>query len=179
LSIRQSLNAYPAAAMAGAGAIIVAALTFVLVRTCSSAGDPTRGTGSTKAYFTTDDGKTYFVDDAAHVPPFEVNKPGDPNHRKIAVRARVARCKGGQPYVALLEKYNEQDKRRLEQILKQQGEKANRLPRDYMGGVYATLKKPLTGDQAWLPFNANNVQQWGALAVPTCPDGSKAEIVEP
>ena len=48
-----------------------------------------------------------------------------------------------------------------------------------MNGVYAMLKKPLTGDQGWMAFSVNSAQQWGALAVPTCPDGSKAEVVEP
>jgi hypothetical protein len=108
-----------------------------------------------------------------------VNKPGDPNNGKVAVRARVARCKGGPPYVAVLETYNEYDKQQLQQILKQQGDKAARLPRDYMSGIYAMLKKPGTPEQMWLPFSVATVQQWGALAVPMCPDGSKAEIVEP
>jgi hypothetical protein len=179
LGIRQTLNDNPIPAAIGTGFIIVAALTFVFVRSCSSGAEPMRGTGSTKAYFTTDDGKTYFIDDVANIPPYKVNKPGDPNNGKRAVRARVARCKGGQPFVAVLEMYTDYDKTRLEQILKQQRDKANRLPRDYMSGVYAMLKKPLTGEAGWMPFSVNNVQQWAALAVPTCPDGSKAEVVEP
>jgi hypothetical protein len=124
-------------------------------------------------------GKTYFVDDVARIPPYKVEKPGDPNHGKVAVRARVARCKDGKPYVAVLEMYSDADKRRLEQILKQQGDKARRLPRDYMSGAAALLKKPHTGDQGWMAFSVSTAQQWGALAVPTCPDGSKAEIIEP
>ena len=71
------------------------------------------------------------------------------------------------------------DTGRLEQILKQQGDNAKRLPRDYMSSVYAMLKKPQTGDQGWVSFNVNNVQPWRALAVPTCPDGTPAEGVEP
>jgi hypothetical protein len=179
LGIRQTLNDNPSAAAIGAGVIILAALAFVFVRACSGPDDPARGTGSSKAYFTTDDGKTYFVDDVVNVPPYKVNKPGDSNNGKTAVRARVVRCKGGQPYVAALEMYNEVDKQRLEQILRQQGGKAQRLPRDYLSGVYAMLKKPGTGEQGWTSFSISSSQQWGALAVPTCPDGSKAEIVEP
>lgn len=178
MGIRQTINENPTAAAIGAGVIIVAALAFVFVRACSGPEDPMRGTGSTKAYFTTDDGKTYFVDDVINIPPYKVNKSGDPNNGKIAVRARVARCKGGKPFVAVLEMYNDFDRQRLEQILKQQGGKANRLPRDYMSGVYAMLKMPLTGEQGWMPFSVNSAQQWGALAVPMCPDG-KAEIIEP
>jgi hypothetical protein len=179
LEIRQTLNENPILAGVGAGVVGVLALGFVLIRACSSPDEPTRGTVSTKAYFTTDDGKTWFVDDVKNVPPYTVNKPGDPNHGKTAVRARVVRCKGGQPYAATLERYSSEEKQRLEKILKQQGEKARRLPRDYMSGATALLKKPGTGDQGWLTFSANTSDQWRALAVPTCPDGSKAESVEP
>jgi hypothetical protein len=179
LGIRQSLNEKPIGAGIVAGVVIVLALGVVVFRTCSSGTDAVRGAGSNQAYFSTDDGKSYFVDDLANIPPYTVNKPGDPNHGKIAVRARVARCKGGPPYVAVLERYGDEDKRRMQGILKQQGEKAKRLPRDYMNGVYAMLKKPGTGDQGWMSFSVGTGEQWAALAVPTCPDGSKAQIVEP
>ena len=106
MSIRETLNENPIYIGLGACVVILLALGFVGFRACSSSGDPVRGgAGLTRAYFTTDDGKSYFVDDVMNIPPYKVNKPGDPNHGKIAVSARVVRCKDGSPYVAALEAY--------------------------------------------------------------------------
>jgi hypothetical protein len=177
LGIRQSVNENPVIAGSVAGVIIVSILLFLVVRSCSSAPDPMEGSGATKAFFSTDDGKTWFADDAKRIPPYTVDKPGDPNHGKVAWGARVARCGGGAPFVWTLEKYSDADKQKLEELLKQQGDKAKGLPQGYMSGAYAMLKKPGTGDKGWLKLDVGNTVQYAEMAQPKCPDGGKAEVV--
>ncbi len=62
----------------------------------------------TQAYYSVDDGQTFFADDINLVPPFE--KDG-----KMAVRAHVFTCDGGKtPFVAYLERYTPEAKGKIE-----------------------------------------------------------------
>ena len=61
-----------------------------------------------QVFFTDDDGKTWFPDDAKRVPPFDRNG-------KPAVRAHVYKC-GGKTFVNHMERYTPEAKKKVEAI---------------------------------------------------------------
>jgi hypothetical protein len=177
LGIRQAMNEHQVASASIAGLIIVGILAFLVMRGCSSETDSISDAAPTKAFFSTDDGKTYFVDDANRIPPFTVDKAGDPNHGKVAWGARVVRCGNAAPIVHALEKYADPDKQKLEALVKQHGDRATALAKGYMDGAAVMLKKPGTGDKGWVKLDANNMTAFNAIARPKCPDGGHPEVL--
>src|SRR5262245_29469532 len=77
-----------------AGIVLLAVIGFLW----SSGSGGGAGTSGTNAYFSTDDGKSWFVDDANKVPPF-------PKNGKDAVRAYVYKAPDGTKFVSHLERY--------------------------------------------------------------------------
>lgn len=65
------------------------------------------GSSSKKAFFTIDDGKTWFVSGTTMLPPFEING-------KEALGAHVYRCANGTIFVNDLERFTPDTKRILE-----------------------------------------------------------------
>lgn len=120
----------------------------------------------TKALFTTDDGKTWFVGSIDDIPPFD-------HDGKQAVRAFVFEC-GGKESVYYVQRYTEPARKR---ILAAQGkgpsELAGALQAAALSGGLET-KRP--GDQKWV-----GVTKREALAITTvkCPDGSPAISIDP
>ena len=105
MNLRQKLNGNPAVALVMVLAVIAAAgwVIFNTVRG-RAAYSPT-----TRAFFSADDGKTWFVDDIQKAPPF---KTAD---GREAVRAVVVICNGDKdPFVAYLFRYTPQAKQKLD-----------------------------------------------------------------
>ena len=71
--------------------------------------------GTPKAYFSADDGKTFFADEATRIPPFKTAAGA------TAHRAYVTRCADDKLFVAYVEKYADEDKRSLENSMKDPG----------------------------------------------------------
>ena len=70
-----------------------------------------------QAYYSNDDGKSYFADDIELVAPFQ--KDG-----KEAVRAHVMMCgETGKPFVGWMEKFTPEAKKKLEDLYKKNGGK--------------------------------------------------------
>jgi hypothetical protein len=110
------------------------------------------------AYFTTDDGKTYFVAGMENVPPFEHNG-------QMAVRAYVFRCGSAKPFVAYVERYVPEAHKAMVE---------NRAtPQHQIGG--RELKRP--GETAWV--KSSNRKAAAAIADVRCPDGAEMEPLEP
>jgi hypothetical protein len=64
----------------------------------------------TKAYYTIDDGKTWFVEGIEKVPPFQ-------HEGKEAVRAHVMMCgEDGKPFVGWMEKFTDDAKKKLDDL---------------------------------------------------------------
>lgn len=101
MGIRETLNRNPAITTGGTVLIIILALGAILWQTIGG-----RPHISDKAYYSSDDGQTYFSDKLTQIPPFDHG--GQP-----AVRAYVFSC-GGNKFVAYLEKYNEKSKAALD-----------------------------------------------------------------
>jgi hypothetical protein len=138
MSLREALNKKPALT-GGVMAVIVAAAIAVAVGTSASYGPRHRD----KAFYSVDDGQTWFVDDVNKVPPFE-------HDGKQAVRARVFTSDGGKTsFVGYLERYTPEAKKLLESALAQakQGKVTGREGMDAM--LHGTeVKKP--GATKWV-----------------------------
>ena len=122
-----------------------------------------------EAYFSTDDGATYFPGDGKQLPPFE-------HDGAMAVRAYVFRCKDGKTFVGYLERYTDKAKAVLADI-----EKRPLTPAEVktltMGREY---KKP-GKDAAWITLTPGEAQMRsivlrGKMGV-KCADGSAPEPV--
>jgi hypothetical protein len=109
-----------------------------------------------KAYFSTDDGKTWFSDDASR--PFPFDHDGRP-----AYRAEIFRC-GGTTFCAYLEALPDEERDAIAG-----------LPVNWQARFAALqsasdqimVKKP--GDAAWVRPGHDTYAQ---ITTPTCPDGS-------
>jgi hypothetical protein len=153
------------------GAVVVVML-LVLWRGCSSEHGGAHST-ERKAYFTIDDGKSYFEESLTRIPPFLF-------HGKMAYRVRVVQCGNGQPYISHLEKYSEQAKQRLEERLKDP--KTAPIIDGFLQPANEPgilVKKPLTGDKGWVPFSPATVKEYDAIVKITCPDGTSPRTVLP
>jgi hypothetical protein len=127
-----------------------------------------------KAFFTVDDGKTYFVDSAWRVPPFTTAEG------KTAYRVKLAQCGKSAPFVSYLEKYSDADKKRMEEQLQQPTTPGNSYFMAAAGDDrFVIVKKPLTGDKGWVAFSSKTAKQYDAITRAKCPDGSLARPVQP
>lgn len=136
--------------------IVLAAVAVIVVQVMASRKRYPEGLP--RAYFTADDGKTYFAAGMENVPPFE-------HEGKSAVRAYVFRCGTGEPFVGYVERYvPEAHKAMVENRATPQHQIAGR-----------ELKKP--GESKWV--RSDDRKAAGAIADVRCPDGSQPEPLEP
>ena len=96
MSVRQWFNDNARLTAAAAAVIVLAAVGFVVMQVL--AARPKIQTNLPDAYYTSDDGKTFFVGNSASVPPFD-------HEGKQAVRAYVYEC-GDDRFVGYLERFN-------------------------------------------------------------------------
>jgi hypothetical protein len=150
-----------------APALVEAArLTFGLLGRWLSPGE--RPKLAHKVFFTTDDGKTWFADEADKIPPFE--KDGKP-----AYRVYVYRCGDGKPFVSHLERYTPEAKKLLEE-----GRANNRLgdpdllEKIFMNGI--EVKDPGTGDEETNWVKQSDYARASKITEPRCPDGKQEEL---
>ena len=153
---REWLNENPrAVAVAVAVLALVAVVSIVIQVLANRRGFPTE---LPKAYFTDDDGKTFFVAGMENVPPFD-------HHGKTAVRAYVYEC-GGNKTVAYVERYNPQAHK--EMIEKRA------TPKTQISG--RELKKA-GAPGGWV--KSDDHRNVATIVDVRCPDGSRGEPVEP
>jgi hypothetical protein len=96
MGLRETINRSHTWGLTTAALLILAAGFLVWRQSGAATSDP--GRSGTKAWFSTDDGTTWFADDATKIPPFK--KDG-----KDAYRVYVWRDKDGKEYVSHLERY--------------------------------------------------------------------------
>ena len=167
MGIRQKINENPGATTAVTAGIVVLAILFIIWQAC---GDSTSGVVSTKSFYTTDDGKTYFPDDSTNVPPYQKNG-------KLAVRAQVFTCDGGKTkFVGYLEMYAPQDKAMLEQMAQATKNKGAGPPPAYLGYAgQAMVKRPGDPPNAWVPLSPATTTVYQQIVQPKCPGGKPQE----
>lgn len=164
MSLRETINKNPKQATAATAGIIALALIFIIWQACGGSGSG----GPGRAFYSVDDGKTYFPDVSNKIPPFL-------HEGKQAVRAHVFSCQGGTPFVGYLEMYNPQDKKIMEDAMS-----GKAPPAAYAGySGQAMVKKP--GPQfQWIPLMPGTTQFYAQTVQVTCPDGTQnAERVYP
>jgi hypothetical protein len=154
------------------GLLLVCVAVLVFSQTHGS-GAP-GGDDHTRAFFTADDGKTWFPDDAAKLPPFD-------RDGKQAVRAYVFRSAKGTEFVNHLERFKPDAKRVLEEASRSPADtKAPPKNLPAIQNAYANgreVKRP--GDTTWI--SAANLRAAAQVMTLKPPDaaGGDAVPVEP
>jgi hypothetical protein len=170
VSVRKTINEHPAAsASVGIGLCLLVGLLLVW----QSFGG--RSTALTiyagKAFFSDDDGQTWFLDDVSKLPPYDHNG-------KQAYRALLFRCGTDKPFIASIAKYSDAELKDFAAHLAVMAQREPGRPPITEAPppeIALELKKP--GDTKWLdPHSAAAYQR---LSAPLCPDGSAATTVQP
>ena len=147
MGIRETLNRNPSIATGTTLAIIVIAVAFIVYS--YSQGGASSAKQPTKAFFSVDDGKNWFEDDIAKLPPFD-------HEGKEAVRVMLFRCGNGKPFAGYLERYTAEVKKQLEEARSAStgpgGKAPARSPQDIASlavimKMGKEIKKP--GDATW------------------------------
>jgi hypothetical protein len=148
LGIRETINRHSAVSTTVVICMVVVGIVTIALELKGDNGKP-----PTKNYFTNDDGKTWFVDSASKLPPFDHD--GLP-----AVRCYVFKGKDGE-FAGLLEKYSDGDRDHLATIPEEK--------RPF--NVPVLVKKP--GDKEWKVVGPD--QQAMMLMHITGPNGADVE----
>ena len=165
MGIREKINQNPKQTTAITAAIVVIAVLIIMWQACSGPG--AGGVNTNKAFFSTDDGKTFFVDDSFNIPPYQ--KDGKP-----AVRAQVFTCDDGKTkFVGYLEMYAPQDKAMLEQMAKGGGKGGAPGYASYT--TQPMVKRPGDPPQMWIPLAPQTTMAYQAVVQPKCPGGGSQE----
>jgi len=162
MPVREKLRQYPKTIAVVIGVILLA---MVYLRWSNGVVGHDAGGSGTRLYFSTDDGKTWFADDANKLPPFQ--KSG-----KEAVRAYVYKGSDGKEFVSHLERYTPDAKSKLEAAYASHSRDPMLLQRIQTTGV--EVKAP--SQPNWVKVSDPKA---AAIIVPRCPDGSEPEPVLP
>lgn len=144
MEIRDYLNEHKGVAVGATIAIVVLAIAGVAW--VSSAGHTNSDGSPRAAFFTQDDGKTFFVDDASKIPPFDYNG-------KPAYGCYVFTNDGGKTkFVAWLFRYTTEGRRRLESLHTANGA-------DVASSLFQHMEVKKPGDASWVPAGDPRARQ--------------------
>ena len=164
MGIRQTMNENPGVSIGITAGVILLVIIIIVYELMPRRASTTANLNQT--FFSTDDGQTWFADDASKLPPFM--KDGKP-----AYKAVVFRCGNGKPFVAHLERFTEEGKKRAEEARQKTG-------RAYAGmGVMSMLEVKKPGQPTWVRLSNDTSRQWSEIMKVTCPDGGSPEPVLP
>lgn len=158
MSVRQKLNANPAV-VAVVVIVVVAGLLWFGYRQMS----PSEGNGPSGAYYSSDDGKTFFSGDPKAFSPI------DQGGQK-AYRAYVYDCPDGKRFVGYMERYPDDIKAILDKAkINPEGVPVEDRGKLMRSSQSREMKKP--GEAKWVPLPPMGVKV-------TCGDGSPAKFVQ-
>jgi hypothetical protein len=170
MGLRETINQKKSVSMGGAVVLILLAGGFLAYTQM-----PARRPKGDKAYFTVDDGQTWFVDSMYMIPPYD-------HDGKIAVRAMVySYDKGSKTFCPFLQRYNSDTKKQLDDAVAQATRDGKPLASiELFGspvaarGVEIKLPGP---DHKWvLPGSAEASK---VLSAVQAPDGSDVDTAFP
>lgn len=161
MGLRETINQNPVVTSAVVGVLTLIALYMVGRQACGG-GPGSIDQGPDKAFYTVDEGKTKFVDDANKIPPFD--KDG-----KQAYKVVIYKCADGKEMVGYLERYPEDQRAAIE--------KAGGPNASMLGAMSKEIKKP--GGKNWVSMQKDPGNYAKAAAPPKCADGSTATILIP
>lgn len=116
-----------------------------------------------KAFFSDDDGQTWFIDDDSRIPPFDHNG-------RIACGVQLYKCGKGKPFVWLLERYDPTVRASLE---KGMPPGSPPLPESQLARA---LEVKAPGAKEWVKGSDPGARAASHLLEPTCPDGSTENL---
>lgn len=155
MGIRQTLNEKPGIAI-GIAAVILVAAGFLIIRqfTASTPGQQLTKPVGDEAFYTDDDGATFFSDTMKKLTPFKHNG-------KDAVRARVYKCGTGAPFVGYLERHTA--------AAAQNKTLAMEMPNRPNFGAVAIFEIRRPKDKTWTPMDEKNQTKAIEIMGVTCP----------
>jgi hypothetical protein len=175
VSLRERINQNPKLGIGLGAGILIIAIIFAVVMMRGNGPTMEPSFDTTKAFFTDDDGKTYF--------PAEIKVPPFDHNGKKAYRARVFVDSHGQRFVGWLESYDETARKRIQKLI----DDTKELPDRAMGEAAEapSVKKP--GAAKWVtpkthdeyikvvtPDPPDHNMQGIKIAIPTKEDLKKA-----
>lgn len=167
MSLRESMNRQRGTIVAIAMVAIVVAISHFVWRS----GIDANGAESGKAFFTTDDGRTWFVEDVSKLPPFD-------HTGKTAYRCYVYTIDDGKTkYVSYLERYSEEAKAVLRRP-RVRGNNQQERVNEQIVQEGTEVKRPGTGESGWVKLRDPRAME---IMMPKAPDNSNVEVtpVEP
>jgi len=156
LGIRETINRNSVVSTSVIVCAIIVCIIVVVIELRGNNGKP-----PAECYYTTDDGKTWFVDSSTKLPPFD-------HDGAQAVRCYVFRGNNGK-FAGLLEKYSDDVRDRLARAAQQVPPVPLRDPPPVL------VKRP--GEKAW--ENSSGNQEAMILMHISGPDGADADRVMP
>jgi hypothetical protein len=164
VGLREVLNENPRAS-AGVGVTLFAAAVGWVVWSLATGGGEgaaSQAAVQPKAWFSTDDGATWFADDEAKPSPFQTADG------KTAVKVVVFKCGHGKTFAAYLERRTPAAQLAAVATKDSKNPYANQMA----GQLYGTqVKPPKTG--AWVLMNDPAAVK---IVTPVCPEGSQDHI---
>jgi len=124
------------------------------------------------AYFTSDDGKTFFKDDINKIFPFE-------HGGRKAYRADVFKCPDGREFVGLVYQLTDGGKREMEAYLKARPRDADGSMRKGIEERGMLVKKPGGDEKSWTSGDETTVEKMRAAMKCPPPSNAPATIVVP
>jgi hypothetical protein len=156
VGIRETLNEKPAIGIGIAVGIVLIAAVVLIWQFLGGSRTSTLTAPITgdQAYYSEDDGKTFFADDVKKISPWK-------HAGKEAVRAHVYRCSKGEPFVGYLERHTELAKQQKGVAL----EMGNRP--SFSENAIFEIKKP--GKNPWVPVDSKHYNDALQIMGVTCP----------
>lgn len=168
MGIREKLNQHRNVTIGAACAVIGIAIVLVVLQALGGAAAED-GVITSRQFFTTDDGKTWFTDDARNVPPYT-------KHGKEAVRAYVYRTGDGTEFVGYLQRYSPAGKKMIEDALARPIEEQLDSPFIAAEGTMQ-WKKP--GDATWIGARDPRADQVTKVVSPKGPGDTVSPVPPP
>lgn len=157
MDFRQLINKRPWISIVAVGAVVAGAVVLAV----NATGNRIRiGSGPAQMYFSDDDGKTFFADDSARVPPFE-------HSGKTAYLAGVFRCPGHEPAVTYLIRYTPEVKTELENL---SGSARNSSDPQVNALKSRGMQVKAPGATKWIPYGSD---EFDLRVAGDCPAGVK------
>ena len=163
MPLRETMNEKPALVGGIVAGIVALAIVLWIVLGRSGGGGDVGGVPE-RAFFTVDDGKTWFAAETTNIPPFD-------HDGKQAVKAYVYAC-GGKTFVSHLERATPEGRKIMQaevDAVRAGKPSVHKMP---TGGVALNeIKRP--GGAAWIA--QNDKAKSGAILAVKCPDGSTGD----
>ena len=174
MSIRESIQQSPRITAAAAVLVIIGTAVWIY---SSSSSDLTQRLLTTRAFYTVDEGKTWFLDDAEKIPPFQ-------HEGRTAYRVQVYSSSGGKnQFAGYLMRYTTDAAKRLEAAKRGDAAAARIQPGrpmlslvDELAISGTEIKKPGAGN-AWV--RRSDIQAAQPILDVRGPDGQPADPVLP